>query len=337
MSGKFTATLVGVLLMAAAAAGYLFFVGNPQAGRAERAEAPPICPLTNEEGSSRRVARRPALAVKIENIPESRPQSGLAQADVIYEQPVEGGITRFIAVYQCADSDRIGPIRSARLVDAEVLPQFGVPLFAYSGGAGPVLEAISEASLVDASPANAGDAYVHDSARAAPHDLYASTGALFQTGRREGTTPESVFTFSNRLENRKAFDRSPQINVNYSPAANVFWSWDRASKRWLRSHDGIAHTLEDGTQVSVDNVIVQMVQVSDSGIVDAAGNPSPEVDVLGQGTAYIFRDGRVIEGTWVRDAVTDVTRFVDAQGNEIALTPGRTWIHLFPSDAALTF
>lgn len=337
LSRRFSATLVAVLLMAAAAAGYLFFVGNPQAGRAERAQPLPKCPLTNEEASSSKIVERPALAAKIENIAESRPQSGLAQADIVYEQPVEGGITRFIAIFHCAGSDRIGPIRSARLVDAEVLPQFGVPLFAYSGGAGPVLEAISAASLADVSPANSGDAYVHDSARVAPHDLYAATGALLKAGRRDGTAPAAIFAYSGRLENRKSFSRAPQINVNYSPAANVFWAWDRASKTWLRSHDGTAHTLEDGTQVSADNIIVQLVEVTDSGIVDAAGNPSPEVEVLGQGTAYIFRDGRVIEGTWTRGSVGDVTRFVDAQGNEIALAPGNTWIHLFPTDASLIF
>src|SRR5439155_19401498 len=92
---------------------------------------PPTCPLTDKQ--VKQVPDRPALAIKVENLPEARPQAGLNKADIVYEEPVEGGITRFIVLYQCQDSSRVGPVRSARMADSLVLPQFGNPIFGYAG------------------------------------------------------------------------------------------------------------------------------------------------------------------------------------------------------------
>lgn len=332
-------TLAVVGLLGAAGVGYVVLAkdGGGLLGLGGNEKAPPICPLTGEVGSSRPAAKRPALGVKIENIAEARPQAGLNEADVIYEEPVEGGITRFVAVFQCQEADRLGPVRSARFVDPEVMAQFGVPLFAYSGGIQQVIDELAATDIVDVSPGQAPDAYLRDPNRAAPHDLYSSTDGLYAAGKRDGETPEPIFTFARQLENKRSLEKAREVNVNYSGQANVFWQYDKAEKVWLRSHDGTAHTLEDGSQIAVTNVIVQLVEVTASAVLDAAGNPSPEVEALGQGTAYVFRGGRVIEGTWERGSVDDVTRFLDAEGNEIALAPGTTWIHLFPQDGLFSY
>ena len=110
---------------------------------------PPVCPLTGLPPKAGTVPNRPALAVKVENIPAVRPQTGLSFADLIYEEPVEGGITRFIVIYQCRDATRIQPIRSGRLTDPDVLVQLGKPIFAYAGGVTQVFKKVRRAGLID--------------------------------------------------------------------------------------------------------------------------------------------------------------------------------------------
>src|SRR5438445_1471791 len=179
-----TALVVVVLVVGAVVAGALAFSRNktPLASgnspgstinSPSTSPPPPVCPLTgvNPKGS---VPNRPALAMKVENLPSARPQTGLSWADIVYEEPVEGSITRFIVVYQCQDASRVEPVRSARLTDPDILVQFGKPLFAYAGGVPKVVTAVREAGLIDVNfntPRAAAD-YHRDPNRSAPHDLY---------------------------------------------------------------------------------------------------------------------------------------------------------------------
>ena len=131
---------------------------------------PELCPLTGirpEEG----VPNRPALAIKVENLPTARPQTGLSWADIVYEEPVEVGITRFIVIYQCQDASLVEPVRSARHTDPEILVQFGQPLLGYSGAVPQVIQAIREAGIIDLSDSLVPDAYARDPARPKPHNL----------------------------------------------------------------------------------------------------------------------------------------------------------------------
>lgn len=320
--------IVGVA--AAVAIGYLLLTGkelSPQGLFRGKKAAPEKCPLTDIEATGG-VPDRPALAVKVENISEARPQAGLNEADIVYEQPVEGGITRFVAVYQCEDAGRIGPIRSARLVDADILRQFGSPLFVFAGAVSQVVGAVEESGAVSIPYTGPSDFFEEDPNRSKPHHVFSSTERLYRDA--SGGAPESVFSFDpDRPTNEK---RARLLHLDFSPFANVFWKFSPKNRVWLRSHDEAPHTLEDGSQVSAVNVVVQVVKVRPGQIVDAAGNPSPEIDAIGSGKAYVFRNGRVIEGRWMREGRDDVTQFVDPAGDEIALAPGRTWVELFPSD-----
>jgi hypothetical protein len=123
--------------------------------------------------------------------------------------------------------------------------------------------------------------------------------------------------------------------VPFSSVSDVYWTWSRRDGVWLRAHGETAHTLEDGSQVSATTVVIQVVGVSASSIVDAAGNASPEVELTGSGRAYVLRDGRVIVGRWQRDSLDGVTTFVAKDGTEITLSPGRTWVELVPSTVAI--
>src|SRR5919106_2632479 len=183
---------VVVVLLAAAALGYFLLTGSgPLSGITGGIGRPKTCPLTGLEPSrGRGVPERPALAVKIENISISRPQAGLQAADIVYEQPVEGGITRFVAIFQCGNAERVGPVRSVRESDPAILVQFGSPLFGYAGGVGAVERAVRDAGIQDLNYKVAIEAYTRDPSREPPHDLYTTTRALYRSGRGSSQVPE---------------------------------------------------------------------------------------------------------------------------------------------------
>ena len=278
---------------------------------------------------------RPALAIKIENLPEARPQAGLNRADIVYEEPVEGGITRFIAVFQCQDAKRVGPVRSARFTDPPILLQFGKDtLFGFAGAAGPVRKAVDKAGLHDLSydRPDSASAYMRDPNRSAPHNLYTNTRALYEGGDVSDARPRHVFNYG------KISGRAKGVNVvhlDFSATADVFWHWSAKHEDWLRFHGTVPHTLEGGVQVSAANVVVMLVTMRDTGLVDAAGNPSPEAETLGHGKAFVFRDGKMIVGRWLRKSPDSVIRFTDKKNHTIRLERGRTWVELFPKDKAI--
>ncbi|HEX5938436.1 MAG TPA: DUF3048 domain-containing protein [Actinomycetota bacterium] len=327
--------VIGVVVAAVVAVlALLAFTGNapaPIQSLVDTVTSPDPCPLTGEERANGKDAPvRPMIAVKIENAPEARPQAGLDDAEVVFEEPVEGGLTRFIALYHCGGSGRLGPIRSARLTDPDVLAPFGRSLFAYAGGADPVKEAIEQSDLVDLSYLIAVDAYERDEGRAAPHNLYSSTVALRRAGHGQGEQPAEVFVFSETFEGKSR--RAGVSHLPFSSASDVVWSWSRRADGWLRSHGDEPHVSETGDRIRADTVVVMHVKVQPGEIRDAAGNPSPEVTLTGDGRVWILREGRVVRGRWERASLSDPTRFLTRDGEEIPLRPGTTWIELLPLD-----
>ena len=301
----------------------------------DEVETPATCPLTGEVMVSRRVPDRPALAVKVENAPEARPQASLNDADVVVEEPVEGGYTRFIAIFQCGNSERVGPIRSVRTTDPDYLRQLGPTVFAFSGGNPRVMEQLAREDLVDVNTGVAPGAYTHDPTRSAPHDLYSTTKTLRKAAGKQRGAPDALFSYSETWEGRSR--RADTVHLPYSSVSDVVWTWRPAKHAWFRSHGDVAHMLDGGEQVSASNVVIQVVEVTDSEIVDAAGNPSPNVQLTGSGRAYVLRDGRVVVGRWERSGMGEVTTFVAKGGEEISLAPGRTWVQLLPTWVAVEF
>jgi hypothetical protein len=284
----------------------------------------PTCPLTGEAARGG-VPARPVLAVKVENLPEARPQAGLQSADIVYEEPVEGGITRFIAVFQCHQVDRVGPVRSARTADPDVLAQFGIPVLAYSGAAPNVERDVQASDLVPIDETAGGVAFARDPNRASPHNLYVGTEAVYRVAKAGHQAPAPVFRYSAELQGkaRRVSTIHLPFHVSY---ADVYWSWSRRLGAWTRSHGAEPHLDEAGVPISATNVVVQVVPA-----IVPSGGLTPHLDLTGSGRAYVFRDGRMIVGRWERDALSDITRFVTKDGQEIALAPGRTWVELFPS------
>lgn len=343
MTRRGKATLGALTLLLGAGAGLGFFVLNPSQapavvrstlssiGLIEEGPPPtPTCPLTGLPAPHGQVPDRPVLAIKVENYPDARPQAGLSSADIVYEELVEGGITRFVVLYQCHDAPRVGPVRSARTADPDILAAFGRPILAYSGGAPNVVRVVNEADLIPIDETRGGDAFTRDPSRPAPHNLYASTKALYRVARSKDGAPEPVFTYAEELALRSR--RVTRVHLPFSQTyADVWWSWSRREHAWLRSHGDEPHLEEGGEQVSATNVVVQVVHV----VIGPRGGITPHLELTGSGRAYVFRDGRMVLGRWERDSLREPTRFLAKDGTEIPLAPGRTWVELLPSFAEL--
>jgi len=282
------------------------------------------------------VPQRPALAVKVDNYPDARPQAGLDMADIIFEEPVEGGITRYVAVFQCKGSDMVGPVRSARNIDIGILGQFGQPLLVNVGGIDPVLSNIADSPITDLDLRLHGSITQNPAGRFPPYDTYVSTSAAWGLRPGDKNPPAAVFQYAKTAPLGAA---ATAVAIHFSPVAEVLWSYDRASGQYLRSYGFAPDVLSDGTRNSAANVIVQVVQIS--------YGPWLENDVGGlevqanlyqgaSGPAEIFRDGIEVSGTWQRGSLSQPTQFLSASGQPIPLKPGRTWVELVPSTVAVS-
>jgi DUF3048 family protein len=298
---------------------------------------PPTCPLTGKPAPGGEVPNRPVIAVKVENTPDAYPLAGLQNADVVYEELVEGGITRFMALYQCKDATRVGPVRSVRTTDPTVLIQYDAhPVIAYSGGALAVVNAVESAGLVIFDETTGGDAFWRDAERVAPHNLFLSTAKLRRqaTGRiAHAGPPRRLLPFDAHVPAGK---HVATVSTVFSSSVTATWRWDTSSGRWQRLLDGAPMALDSGQPITAANVVIQQVEVTEGALVDVLGNHSPEVTLTGEGKAWILRDGILIAGRWTRPVMGAVTRFVTKGGDVIPLAPGNTWIELVPTGSRPT-
>ena len=289
-------------------------------------------PLTGQPSPS--APAEPALSVKIDNAPTAHPQSGLNQADLVFECLVEGGMTRFLAVYQSHNAVVVGPIRSARPVDGALLRALNGGIFAYSGAAtGEIApaKAYSTAFLIS-DDSNPGPFW--RTTAAPPENVYSSTAKLRAEAARKGAhpgLPSALFTYGPLV-----LGSSPARRVSVVVGRTVAASWVYNGASWLRSENGRAHLLADGQQVRTTNVVVLGVKVTRSGITDAAGNEDPFVLAYGSGAAQVFRNGIVEHGRWSRPSVTDAYTFTSTAGGALTLSPGPTWIELVPESGSVS-
>ncbi len=272
---------------------------------------------------------RPALAVKIDNNEEQARENhtGLALADIVFEEIVENDDTRFAAVFLTNDSDPVGPIRSGRSQDVDILTSFNQPLFAWSGGNPGVTQLINASQLVSLADGSA-EGFFRGPGRA-PHNLYNSTPVLWaQTPPDSPGTPPQQYSY---LLPDEQFAGEPAAGLDLTMRSNVVaWDWNADEARYLRSQAGTPHTdlAIDGEQIGATNVVVMVVEYLPSQI-DAR---SPEAQTIGEGNVFIFSNGQVQRGTWSRETADVPIQFLDDDGEPIALTPGNTWIELAERD-----
>lgn len=269
---------------------------------------------------------RPVVAVKVDNAPAARPQAGLEDAEIVLVEPVEGGLTRFVALYHAEQPERVGPVRSAREADADLLPAFA-PVFAHSGAAPPVLRQLQHTGMLVREEGQPSDAWARDTSRRAPHNLFAIPAELPSglTGVEPARRPWLIAE-SGPAQRGEGTDR---VALRYSAAAEVSWAWDGDLSAWARSQDGEPHVAESGAAITAANVVVAEVDVADGDRTDAAGNPVVDLAAEGEGPAFVLVDGHAIEARWRRDAGGQFS-WVTPEGEPIALVPGRTWVELVP-------
>jgi hypothetical protein len=281
-------------------------------------------PLTGMPIEDPALAGRSALVVKIDNQGEARPQSGLNQADIVFEENVEK-LTRFAAVFQTTAPDPVGPIRSGRTQDVELLGSLNKPIFAWSGGNPGVTKAINESDFVVAnvqSNARSASKSYRSRDRKVPHNLYAQGSGLFTMTEGAETPPPQQFQY--RKDGAAAVgDPSSGVDVKMD-GVNVGWKFDAQSGMYLRFQGGKAHNDAALGQVNSANVVVLVVDYQPSKV-DAK---SPEAQTTGTGEVFVFTAGKVVHGKWTRDDRLHPYSLTADDGTVIQLTPGRTWIEL---------
>ncbi len=281
----------------------------------------PLNGVPLEEGES--IIDRPALAVKIDNLSAARRNhSGLANADIVFEEIVEGDITRFAAVFHTQGSDPVGPIRSGRSQDVGILTSFNEPLFAWSGGNPGVTRLIAESTLTDLNAVRGGEGYYRGPGTA-PNNLYNSTDRLWeQTPEDHPGPPPQQYAY---LPPGDVFDGDPVESVQvFLGGVNIEWVWDAEEGVFRRFQSGSEHIDVVNGPITADNVVIMAVEYIPS-VIDTR---SPEAQTVGNGRVFIFSNGSVVEARWSRSSIEVPIRFHTVSDVDIALTPGNTWIEL---------
>ena len=267
--------------------------------------------------------KRPVTAVMIENSPEARPQSGLKEAGVVFESVAEGGITRFLVVYQEGKPAVIGPVRSVRPQFASWAAAFDAGL-AHVGGSDIPLKKLRSGQIKDLDQFFNANAYTRVSNRAAPHNVYTSDDKL-QALNKSKKYNDSSFNAWKRKTKETPSQTPTAKTITVPVSSGVFavnYTWDQASNSYLRSEGGAPHNDREKGQLSPKVVIA--IEVPHDKIRDSNNYSYP--DVIGSGKAWVFQDGTASEITWSKAGDKDQIEFKDAAGKPVELEAGQTWI-----------
>jgi hypothetical protein len=290
---------------------------------------PVLWPLTGRVADG--PVDRPALAVKIENSVDARPQTGLNAADMVWEQVVEGGITRYVAVYQSTVPAEIGPVRSVRPMD----PAIAAPLrglLAFSGGQQPYVDAVAAAGLQVLSMDAGADGFYRVRTRRAPHNVYATPQTLLgQADAAHTASPPPQFAIAGPGEQPTASTPTAVVHLTMSGVSHPNWTWSAADGAWLRTEGPTPAVEADGTQLRATNVVVLAVDVVNTAARDPAGNPVPETQLIGSGAALVAVPGGTLAATWSKPALGDPVVLTGPDGAPVRLAAGTTWVELMPT------
>ncbi|WP_217236573.1 DUF3048 domain-containing protein [Streptomyces sp. AC555_RSS877] len=311
-------TVTAVALLAAAATASLTASCTGGGGTGDDGRGRLRTPV---ERPGERVDADSVLTVKIDNARAARPHTGLNPADIVYVEQVEGGLSRLMAVYATKLPKAVGPVRSARESDLELLAQFDRPTLAFSGAQGKLMPLIDKAPLAAQTPGTVSGAYYRGTGRPSPHNLYlrpdrllpAAPGAdALTTGFRYGAAPAG---------GQKETSRT----VRY-PATAFTFSWSADRDRWLVSMDGTPAVTTDGKRMAPATVVVQYVKVRASAFHDFLGNNTPYTETVGSGTADVLRGGRSYDVNWSRPEATEGTEFTTDDGEPVNFAEGQVWV-----------
>lgn len=289
---------------------------------------PVIAPLSGTVDPTGLSATRPALTIKVENTPDARPQWGIDKADVVYEEIVEGGITRLAAVFQSNVPGRVGPVRSVRRTDQAIVWPIG-GLFAYSGGAPYAVQSIQTAPVHIYSETAAREGMFRDHSRYAPHNLYAVPAQLWL---HQGTpTPPPALFHYRASGDQTGGKKSGGFLMGFRSGYATTFRWNSITKSWDRTIFGAPDITATNARVSPKNVVVMWITYK--GGVGAMG---AEGIMVGTGRSMVMTNGRSIAGTWTRASENSRVIYSNSQGEEINMTPGQTWVELAATSDPVT-
>lgn len=293
---------------------------HPQAAPARPTQL--YSPFTGEPVKS----LKPVLAVKIDNIVTARPQTGLQSADLIYVLPVEGGLTRFMAVFSSHVPSVLGPVRSARQTDLDILPEFGRPAFAWSGATPHLVPFIERARIADLY-ANEVGGYYRISSRVAPENLYTNPQVLLKEAHGVSDARDIGFRFGALPAGGKA---TASYTVKF-PATTYTFRWSAKAGRYLVWMDGAPGATTEGGQLGGSTVIIQYTQIKTSRFEEYGGRP-PYAQSIGSGTAVVLRNGRSYTVHWSRPNANGGTTYTLPNGQRMQFAQGQTWVVLAPEN-----
>lgn len=290
---------------------------------------PPTWPLTGVEGE---IAERPVLTVKVETTRPARPQEGLDAADIVWEELIEGGETRLVAMFHSELPAQVGPIRSIRPMDAGIVGPTG-GIVAFSGGQPQFIQQVADTGLQLLIGDRGGAGMYRVDFRRTPYNLYGDPAAMVAAADEgRNVNPPVPFTFAPTAQEATAVVAGTPASeiITRFPAQKSSWNWD--GSRWLRSMSDSPHLVASGEQLGADNVVVLRVNLRDTGAVDPIGTKVYETIMVDSGEALIGTGGKTITGTWRKDAPLDGIILTGPDGEPIELAPGKTWIELLPYD-----
>jgi hypothetical protein len=292
---------------------------TPAPSARHKARGPLTSPFTGERI---RYLRR-VLIFKIDNVPQARPPTGLASADIVYLLPVEGGLSRIFAVFSSHVPAVVGPVRSARQEDIQLLRQFGRPAFAYSGAKPDLLRVVQHARTVDLYAGTHYAAYFRGWTRPEPYNLYASARNLYAQARRRHASLAHDIGF--RFGSAPPGGRPARSWFVRYPAASFGFRWSRHQGRWLVWMDGSPAVGVAGRQLGGPTVVVQYVRVTKS-VFRERGVYCAYAHTVGSGSAVILRNGRAYRVHWSRPAANAGTTFTLPDGKRMLFARGQVWV-----------
>ncbi|RJT86173.1 DUF3048 domain-containing protein [Cryobacterium melibiosiphilum] len=269
----------------------------------------------------------PALSAKIDNHEAARPQIGLERADIVFEELVEGGLTRYLGVWQSDIPDTLGPVRSIRPMDPDIMTPFG-GIAAYSGGQQQFLDMMQATPLLSVIfDYDTTGLFSRSSDRSAPHNVILQSARVISE-HSDLAPPAQQFAYAPTVAASSAvIDGTPisAINARFSNSRFPSWAWNAEAQSYLRSQEGSADFDSNGTQLRSTNVVVMRVDIDDTfGAV-------PKTTMVGSGDASVSTGGKAIHATWSKASQADSVRLIDDKGVTIRLAPGNTWIELVPN------
>ena len=280
----------------------------------------------------------PPLALKIDNAPTALPQQGLQDADIVFEELVEGGLTRFLAIFHSQIPASVGPIRSGRSTDIPLLMPFDGALFGWSGSNWAFRKLLDTVAITDVGLYRNPSHYWRQTERIPPSNLWVRASQLFNKEAHDPHSSEPLWPYELPEETTSAPSREIKgVKVDWG-STKVEHLWDAARSGWARSQNDDPHVVLDlkGEQheLAPENLIIQFTKYVLTNEEDVNGARIPLGLVSeGSGTALILKDGGLIEGRWIKANVTVHTDFFDNQGRLIAMSPGSTWVLLAPRDS----